>query len=420
MDRFAILLLGAVLAPAWAAQEPAPRRAELRVGIEEGDLRGADGRALQAAVDQLASLGGGTVRIGPGRYVLRNALALRSGVDVVGEPGRTVLAVCDSVTSPLACDGDCNERQVTMENPEGFRVGDGVLVKDRRSGGGFAVTTATLTEQVDSKTFRISAPLYLDYMMAQKASVSLVFPAVGGWNVRGARVEGLSIEGNREKTVGTDGCRSGGIYLFQCQSVTIRNCAIRGYHGDGVSFQVSDDVVVEDCLAEGNAGLGLHPGSGSQRPVLRRNRSLGNGGDGLFVCWRVRRGVFERNELRGNSGSGISIGHKDSDNVFRENAISENARAGIFFRDETEPQGAHRNVFERNSILDNGRAAGEKSAAVVVRGHHYGLVFRGNTIGNAQAGGPTAVGIAAGKDAKDLVSEDNRFQNVRVEREDRP
>jgi len=56
----------------------------------------------------------------------------------------------------------------------------------------------------------------------------------------------------------------------------------------------------------------------------------------------------------------------------------------------------------------------------VIRGHHHGLVFRGNTIGNAGAGGPTAVGIAAGKDAKDLVCEDNRFQHVRAEREDRP
>jgi hypothetical protein len=409
-----------VLALPAAAQEAGPRKAVVRVGIDEGDLRGADGAALQAAVDRVAALGGGTVRIGPGRYLLRNALTLRSGVDVVGEPGKTVLAVCDSVTSPLACDGDCNERQVTLEHPEGFRVGDGVLVKDKRSGGGFAVTAATLTEQVDARTFRLSAPLYLDYMQAQGASATLVFPAVGGWNVSRAKVEGLAVEGNREKTAATDGCRSGGIYLFECRSVEIRNCVVRGYNGDGISFQVSEDVVVEDCVAEGNAGLGLHPGSGSLRPALRRNRSTGNGGDGLFVCWRVRHGIFEKNELRDNAGSGISIGHKDSDNVFRQNAVAGNAKAGVFFRNEAEPQGAHRNVFEGNAILDNGRAAGEKAAGVVIRGHHHGLVFRGNTIGNAEPGGPTVVGISAGKDAKGLVCEDNRFPHVRAEREEQP
>jgi hypothetical protein len=406
-----------------AAEAPAPapaRRAELRVGIDDGDLRGADGAALQAAVDRVAALGGGVVRVGPGRYALRNALTLRSGVDVTGEPGKTVLAVCDSVTSPLACDGDCNERQVTLQNPEGFRVGDGVLVRDKRFGGGFCVTTATLTARVGADTFRLSAPLYLDYMMGQNASASLVFPAVGGWQARDVTVEGLTIDGNRDKTVPTDGCRSGGIYLFECAKVAIRNCAVRGYNGDGISFQVSEDVTVEDCVVEGCAAIGLHPGSGSQRPVVRRNRSSGNGGDGMFVCWRVRRGAFEKNELRDNAGSGISIGHKDSDNVFRENAIAGNAKAGIFFRNETEPMGAHRNVFEKNAILDNGRAAGEKAAGVVIQGHHYNLAFRDNTIGNAQPGGPTAIGIAAGRFAKDLVSENNRFPNVKkdVEQEE--
>jgi hypothetical protein len=48
---------------AWTAGDRArgadgPGKAELRVGISEGDIRGDDQRALQAAVDQVASLGG--------------------------------------------------------------------------------------------------------------------------------------------------------------------------------------------------------------------------------------------------------------------------------------------------------------------------------------------------------------------------
>ena len=415
----ALLAAAGLLSPA-AAEAPPAARPVLRVGIDDGDLRGADGTALQAAVDRVAALGGGVVRIGPGRYPLRNALTLRSGVDIVGEPGRTVLAVCDSVTSPLACDGDCNERQITLQAPDGFKVGDGVLVRDKRYGGGFCVTTATLTEQVGTNTFRLSAPLYLDYMMDQGASASLVFPAVGGWQARDVTVEGLTIDGNREKTVATDGCRSSGIYLFECARVTIRNCVVRGYNGDGIGFQVSEDVTVEGCRVEGCAAIGLHPGSGSQRPVVRDNRAAGNGRDGMFVCWRVRHGLFERNELRDNAGPGLSIGHKDSDNVFRGNTIAGNAKAGVLFRNETEPMGAHRNVFERNTILDNGRAEGEKAAGVVVRGHHYDVVFRDNTIGNAQPGGPTAVGLVVGPSAKGLVNEGNRFTNVPkdVEREE--
>ncbi|HEY3320207.1 MAG TPA: right-handed parallel beta-helix repeat-containing protein [Planctomycetota bacterium] len=408
-------LMVAALTPGIVAAGEPPRKAELRVGIDEGDLRGADNRVLQAAIDQLAALGGGTVRVGAGRYTLRNALTLRSNVSVLGEPGKTVLAVCDSVNSPLVCDGDCNERQVTLQQPQGFRVGDGVLVKDKRFGGGFCVTTATLTEQVNENTFRISAPLYLDYMVDQKATAALVFPGIAAYDVHDAMIEGLTIDGNREKTVHTDGCRSGGIYFFQCKNMTVRNCVVKNYNGDGVSFQVSEDVVVEDSLFEGNAGLGLHPGSGSQRPTVRRNKSVSNAGDGMFVCWRVRHGLFEKNELRGNAGFGISIGHKDSDNVFRENLIVSNAKAGVFFREESEPMGAHRNVFEKNTIVDNNSSGGEKAAVIAIHGHHYGVIFRENTIGNTQAGGPAAIGILTGKFAKDLVSEKNKFANLQKE-----
>ena len=97
----------------------------------------------------------------------------------------------------------------------------------------------------------------------------------------------------------------------------------------GVSFQVSQHVTVENCTCANNAGLGIHPGSGSQHPVLRRNRSLDNGRDGLFVCWRVKHGLFESNEIRGKRGPGISIGHKDTDNMFRLNEVIGNGQAGL-------------------------------------------------------------------------------------------
>ena len=38
---------------------------DVRVGIDGGDFQGADQRALQAAVDHVAGLGGGTVCVGP-------------------------------------------------------------------------------------------------------------------------------------------------------------------------------------------------------------------------------------------------------------------------------------------------------------------------------------------------------------------
>ncbi len=403
-----ILTFFLILQPLRAA-EPATG-AEIHVGITEGDIRGADHRALQAAVDYVAGLGGGTVHIGPGRFHMRNALTLRDNVRVVGVPGQTFLTACDGVRVRLAADGDCNQREITVADPSAFRVGDGVTVADQPSGSGFAVTTATIAAKLGPNTFRLSEPLYLDYLMSNRATACLAFPIVGGWHVKNAIVEGLTLEGNRDKTQPLDGCRGGGIYLFECADVLIRDCTVRDYNGDGISFQVSQRVTVEDCRVSNNAGHGLHPGSGSQHPIVRRNYSTGNGRDGLFVCWRVRQGRFEDNRIGSNKGVGVSIGHKDSDNLFRDNRITANDRAGIAFRNESEPMGAHRNRFEKNIILDNGAA--QAGAAVVILGEHHDLVFRDNVIGYSKPRSGSSTGVRASESAKGLKAEDNEFRNV--------
>src|SRR5438309_7476374 len=151
-----------LLVPPSPAADAPPAGAEIRVGIDDGDLRGADHRALQAAVDYVAGLGGGTVHVGPGRYEMRNALTLRDNVRVVGVPGRTVLAACDGFSTRLAADGDCNQREITVADASHLRVGDGVAVLDKQAGGGFGVTTATLTARLGPNVFGISRPLYFD------------------------------------------------------------------------------------------------------------------------------------------------------------------------------------------------------------------------------------------------------------------
>jgi parallel beta-helix repeat protein len=314
----------------------------------------------------------------------------------------------------LAADGDCNQREIHVADPSGFRVGDGVAIVDKNSAHGFEVTTATLTAQLNANTFRLSRPLYLDYLAAQNATARLVFPVIGGWQVKNVVLEGLTIDGNRANSQALDGCRGGGIYLFESSDVTIRNCTVRDYNGDGISFQVSAGVTVEECLTENNAGHGLHPGSGSQKPVVRRNRSTGNGQDGLYVCWRVQHGLFEKNELISNVRAGISIGHKDTDNHFRDNDVLRNGAAGAVFRNESEAMGAHRNVFENNRFLDNETKSkpGATQAAIVIHGHHHDLVFRNNTIGYSKALSAPSVGILVSKSSQNTQAQDNKYLHV--------
>ena len=393
---------------------------ELHVGIADGEIRGDDHRVLQEAVDRMASLGGGTVRVGPGRYLMRNALMLRSNVRVIGAPEEgTVLVSCQGAKTRLVQDAAHNQHQIVLADTAGFCVGDGVAIKDDCFPSAFAVTTATLAEKIGPRTFRLSKPLVKDYTVAQNATVALAFPVVGGWNVKDVVVQRLTIDGNRTKAEALDGCRGAGIYLYACERVTIRRCTVRNYRGDGISFQwASRDVTVEDCLVENCAVFGLHPGSDSHHSIMRQNRSVGNGGPGLFVCENVKHVTFEKNELRNNQGPGISIGCRDTDNVFRENTITNNTTTGILFRDDGgEQKGAHRNVFEKNIILDNGSPAeaDRPPACITILGTHRDLVFRENTLGNTQPDGPADIGILVVNDAEELTNEANRFLNLKSE-----
>jgi hypothetical protein len=426
LPRLPVLLAGALLLASRApggeepADDPAPapgerqlpramrsamdERPRVTVGREGADLIGSDGRVLQAAVDYVAGLGGGTVEIGPGEYVLRDSLHLRSHVTVRGAPGKTVLKKAAGASSPLAIDGDFGEEQVTLASPGGFEPGMGIAVWDDRAGG-FHTTVGRITGRTGRRV-SFDRPLMADCMVAGKARAATVFPVVSGVEVEEVRVEGLTIDGNRDANPPLNGCRGAGLYLYRAHGTVISGCTVRRYNGDGISFQQSNDVTVESCVSEDNADLGLHPGSGSQRPVVRKCVARGNGGDGLFLCWRVRHGVFEDNVLEGNRRFGISIGHKDSDNVLRRNAVRGNASSGVFFRNEDAGMGAHRNRLEENVIEDNG---GE---GIRIRGETRGLVFRKNRIRDTRPAGSRTqgTGILVEEKVGDVTLEENEIE----------
>src|SRR5262245_48640209 len=59
-------------------------RLTITVGNANADLVGADEKVLQAAVDYMVRAGGGTVRVLPGTYKVRNAVYLQSRVRILG------------------------------------------------------------------------------------------------------------------------------------------------------------------------------------------------------------------------------------------------------------------------------------------------------------------------------------------------
>ncbi|MGO8674565.1 MAG: nitrous oxide reductase family maturation protein NosD [Limisphaerales bacterium] len=401
-----------------AMHAPMKERPRVSVGLSACDITGSDNRALQAAVDYIAGLGGGTVEIGPGQYTLRDSLHLRPQVTVRGTPGKTVLRKAPSVASPLKLDGDFGEEQITLANPSGFAIGDGVAVWDKNSGG-FHTTVARITGASGS-TMAISLPLNADCMVENGAQAATVFPVVSGYDAPEARIEDLTIEGNKDQNGPLNGCRGGGVFLYRCHRAVIERCVVRNYNGDGISFQQCNDVTVLACVSEGNTGLGLHPGSGSQRPVLRQCIARNNGQDGLFLCWRVKQGLFEDNILEDNGGFGISIGHKDTDNLFRNNQVRSNHADGVFFRNETEGMAPHRNRLENNLIENNGLQ--EEAAGIRVRGQTRDLVLKDNTLRDTRPAGQRkqTVGIRLEEKAGPATIQGNHIEAAKPIDDQRP
>jgi hypothetical protein len=208
-------------------------------------------------------------------------------------------------------------------------------------------------------------------------------------------IENLTLDGNKANNENLNGNFGGCIFLQDCNRYTIRDVEARNNNGDGVSFQICHDVVVERLYSHDNADLGVHPGSGSQRPLIRDCR-LERNGLGLFWCWGVKYGLAEGNKIIDNRKYGVSIGHNDTDNVMRNNEIRGSGIYGVLFRDENRGKDfwANRNTLEKNRIIDNGADDG---AAIEIQGKTRDLIFTGNEIRDTR--GPakrTGIRIAAG------------------------
>lgn len=185
--------------------------------------------------------------------------------------------------------------------------------------------------------------------------------------------------------------------------VAMRGVTARNYHGDGISWQVCHDVVVENCLSENHSGLGLHPGSGSQRPVMRNNTLRGNG-IGIFFCWGVKHGVAEKNRLLGNR-VGISIGHRDTDNLIAGNTIQGSAETGLLFRPEPGPAFAgHRNRILGNTFIDNSPAG---APVIDIQGPTQSITLSDNEFSDSRGGTPR-VAVKQGPETRDIVVERSR------------
>jgi Right handed beta helix region len=360
-----------------AASEPDwAKRLTITVGPKNADLVGDTDKVIQAGVDYVARFGGGTVKILPGTYKLRNSVFLQSKVRLVGCGEQTILFKEPSISTKLAADSDWYDQEITLENPAGFEVGDGVCLRTKNPHNGSEnVLKRTLIARTGNR-FKLDRALRENYWKMGNSTATAVFPLVTGEYISDIAVENLTLDGNRANNANLDGNYGGCIFFQDCSRIAIRGVRALNNNGDGISWQICHDVTVENCTSAGHAGLGLHPGSGSQRPVIRNNK-LRNNDIGIFFCWGVKYGLAENNEID-RCRVGVSIGHRDTDNLVTKNTISHSKDVGILFRPERGKDFAgHRNRIVKNKLIDNGH---DKAAAIDIQGGTEAILLEANEI----------------------------------------
>jgi hypothetical protein len=384
--------------PDWA------QRLTITVGPKDADLIGSTDKVIQAGVDYVARLGGGTVKILPGTYTLRNSVILQSKVRLFGSGKDTILFKPPSITTKLAADSDWYDQEITLENPAGFEVGDGVCLRTKNPHNGSEnVLKRTLVARSGNR-FKLDRALRENYWKMGNSTATTVFPLVTGEYITDIAVENLTLDGNRAKNANLDGNYGGCIFFQDCSRIAIRGVTARNNNGDGISWQICHDVIVENCTSEGHAGLGLHPGSGSQRPVIRNNK-LKNNDIGIFFCWGVKYGLAEKNEIEG-CRVGVSIGHRDTDNLVTKNLIAHSKDVGILFRPERGKDFAgHRNRIVKNKLIDNGH---DKAAAIDIQGGTEAILLEANEIIETRSSAER-VAIRLGPLTSDIRMVDNRL-----------
>jgi hypothetical protein len=388
-----------VVEPDWA------ERLTITVGNRNGDLIGSNEKVLQAAVDWVARMGGGTVRVLPGVFRLRNAVHLASKVRLLGSGSDSVLIKEPSVTTKLAADSDWFDQEITLKDASGFQVGDGICLQTKNPHhGGKDVYKGTLIARSGNR-FKLSKALRKNFWLMGDSQIATLFPILNCEFVEDVVIENITLDGNKAQNENLNGNYAGGIFAQDCSRLTFRGVTSRNYDGDGMSWQICHDVRVEGCHSHDNTGLGLHPGSGSQRPVMRNNR-LERNNIGIFFCWGVRNGIAEQNQCLENRSYGVSIGHRDTDNLIRDNDILRSGRTGVLFRPERGKDFApHRNLVENNRIIDSGKSDG---IGVDVQGQVESITLLKNDIRETRE--PAArTGIRIGPETRDVKLIENRI-----------
>jgi parallel beta-helix repeat protein len=378
-----------------------PKKPErlITVGGTNANVPGYTNQAIQIAVDALPAEGG-TIKMDSGEFKIMAPVRLRSNVKLIGSGRMTILKRIDGYHSKFIIDADYGELKVTVEDPSGFKPGMSIQITNKPNWECWDVSTAIITDIVKD-TLYFDNYLIRDYDSELDGMVTNAGSCVSVRDAQNVYIADFLIDGNKEKNDLLDGCNGGGIVIIKSRNVTVEKVHVKDFNGEGITWQITENVTVRNCEISGCTNMGLHPGSGSPNSLIENNNSHHNK-VGLFICWRVHHSIVRGNQFHNNSENGISTGHKDSDVLFDSNQIYENAQDGIYIREEDKKNSPHRNTFINNIVENNG------GYGFYISGKPSNMLIKENTIRSTIKGKQKAA-IFIAKNALPVQEEGNKM-----------
>lgn len=350
------------------------------VGGKNADVAGFNNQAIQFAIDAVTKTGG-TVKLNPGIYKTVAPVRLKSNVKLVGSGKETILKRGVGVQTKYIIDADYGELKLTVENSDGFEVGMKIQVTDDINSSCWNVSTAYITDISDNVIY-IDKGLIRDYRSDKNGLISNASSVIEAIEIENASVSNLVCDGNRSENFFADGCNGAGVLILRSKNVMVDNVKVKDFNGEGISWQITENVTVKNCDISGSGNTGLHPGTGSPFSLIKNNNVHHNHRDGLFICWRVYNSKVIGNQFHHNGRFGICTGHKDTDVLFQENHIYENQADGVNLRGERESNAPHNNSFIKNSIENNGMNGG--GFGFSINSPAKNLLLKENVFGNSK------------------------------------
>lgn len=375
----------------------------ITVGGPTADVPGFTSGAIQIALDAIRARGGGMVKLNPGTYQIIGPIRLPNNTSLIGSGKSTILQKCDGFKTSFIVDADWGMLKAVVKDASGFKIGMGIQLYDDNHNQGWDVTTAVITDIQDDVIY-FDNRTDNDYMSSLNGTITNGCSIIEAVGVENVKIADLVIEGNKSTNDYINGCRGGGIYIHKSKNCLVENVRINEFNGDTFSWQITENITVKGCEASNGAGLGFHPGTGSDHSIVENCLSHNNKLDGIFLCWRVQNGIFRNNTVYANGDNGISIGHKDTDNLFENNRIYENGHQGVLFRNETEQNSGHRNSFTNNVIENNG--VERESSGFYIGGETHDIILTNNIIRSAGKGNQS-IAIFVGKKSSKITTKDN-------------